>query len=701
MNILTDYNAIAERLYTERIKRGRTLSEDIYREWYLSLSLSSLAGIEQERKKGTFDEQQYKNILLNTFESCRKFIDHLDSISPGNKCIIYLQNVCKALTTDFYMFIRQEQDATLPPAFMPFLDTVETLRQLSYILTGPRMTPDSPYRHPPFWAFCTVNMNSVNKVNYTEHFKSSEMPAKLTGKKEDLIIPTEEEVNNAMAFLKGPLLTFMYDHFFACGPQSIETLLIYPIFTTDTNEPVCPIAPGPGVMSNARPVPTREGIIITPEECYSEEQRNRYMEELKHLEQKRDENALLLLEQADQSSFDAEKEELFPANIPGAILPELVIYYKILQTVLPYDKAQADLTDKNNVLQSLFPDTYYVTSAEQKNVRNMSITKATKRLIRAYTTVNISGKGLLLKNDKGEVMQEVAFADATGKPSDQVIDSFDMSIADCVGSLQQKNPNRNYYTDIEIAKEFNSTEDKKGHITPDSPIVQDVHESMKRLSTVYGKIDITGQIAEEMKKRHPDKKKIKRLESGKEKLALLQPLVKIDGIGVHEFGKKDKDAICYVINDPPPFYLHGALSRQMIQIPFEQLNTTDSKKTLTKEIRLLREYTRRNIETHLSMLKNGMKAGTLTYNKILDDTFRTSADPVENVEKVEMTHVVKNIPERKRYRLQKQILDYLDELKGHKVIDGYEVVKKKIPGKSKVVEYGFKIITGKKEKPLP
>ena len=128
---------------------------------------------------------------------------------------------------------------------------------------------------------------------------------------------------------------------------------------------------------------------------------------------------------------------------------------------------------------------------------------------------------------------------------------------------------------------------------------------------------------------------------------------------------------------------------------------TDSKKTLTKEIRLLREYTRRNIETHLSMLKNGLKAETLPYNKILDDTFRTSADPVENVEKVEMTQVVKNIPERKRYRLQKQILDYLDELKGHKVIDGYEVVKKKIPGKSKVVEYGFKIITGKKEKPLP
>ena len=700
MNLLTDYNAIAGRLYTERMKRGRTLSEDIYKEWYLSLSLSSMAGIEQERKNGTFDEQQYKNILLNTFESCRKFIDHLDSINPGNKSIIYLQNVYKAITTDFYMFIRQEPDATIPPAFMPFLDTVETLRKLSYILTGPRITQGN-YKYPPFWAFCTVNITSVNKMHYTEHFELSKMTDKLTGKEGTLIVPTEEEVNNAMTFLKGPLLTFMYDHFLACGPQAIETLLVYPIFTTDPDEPIRPLAQRPGLPLNAIPAPTKDGIILTPEECYSKEQRNRYMEELERLEQKRDENAMLLLEQAEQSSFDAEKEELFPVNIPGAVLPELVIFYKILQTVLPYDKALAELTDKNNVLQSLFPDTYYVPATEQKNVRNMSITKATKRLIRGYATVNISGKGLLLKNDKGEVMQEVAFADATGKPSDQVINSFDMSIADCVGSLQQKNPNRNYYTDIEIAKEFNSTEDKKGNIKPDSPIVQDVHESMKRLSTVYGKLDITGQIAEEMKKRHPDKKKIKRLESGKEKLAILQPLVKIDGIGVHEFGKKDKDAICYVINDPPPFYLHGALSRQMIQIPFEQLNTTDSKKTLTKEIRLLREYTRRNIETHLSMIKNGMKAGTLTYNKILDDTFRTSADPVENVEKVEMTQVVKNIPEWKRWKLQKQILDYLNELKGHKVIDGYEVVKKKVPGKSKVVEYGFKIITGKKEKPLP
>ena len=341
MNILTDYNAIAERLYTERMKRGRTLSEDIYREWYLSLSLSSLAGIEQERKNGTFDEQQYKTILLNTFESCMNFLDHLSQVHTGNENIIYLQNVGRVIESDFYKFVKQDED--IPPALLPFLDTVETLRQLSYILTGPNITDSGKYKYPCFWAFCTVNMNSVNKMNYTEHFEMNRITDELTGKKEDLIIPTEEEVNNAMAFLNGPLLTFMYDHFLACGPQSIETLLIYPIFTTDPNEPVFPLAPRPGLPLNARPVPTRAGIVITPEECYSEEQRNRYMEELQRLEQKRDENALLLLEQADQSSFDADKDELFPANIPGAVLPELVIFYKILQTVLPQDKTKEEL----------------------------------------------------------------------------------------------------------------------------------------------------------------------------------------------------------------------------------------------------------------------------------------------------------------------------------------------------------------------
>ena len=691
MNLLTDYKQIASRLYAERMKKGRTVAQDIYRQWYLSLGLSSLPEMEQTDHN-----------LLNAFETCRKFVDHLDSIQSGNKSIIYLQNVCKAIASDLYMSVRQEQDGELHPALLPFLDTVETLRKLSYIITGPNMTNNaSLYKYPAFWAFCTVNMTAVNKMNYMEHYEDYKIADEYTGRKEKPIIPTAEEINTAITFIKGPLLSFMYDHFLTCGPEGIQTMLVYPIFTTDPNEPVCPLAPVPGMPVNARPAPSKDGILLAPEECYSEEQRKRYMKELESLERKRDENAFLLLEQAEQSSFDVKKDKLFPADIPGAILPELVIFYKILQNILPQDKLQTDLTDKNTVLQSLFPDTYYISSAEKKNVRNMSITKATKRLIRGYASANISGKNLVLRNDKGEIMQEVAFADATGKPSDQVINSFDMSIADCVGSLQQKNPNRNYYTDIEIAKEFNSTEDKKGNITPDSPIVQDVHESMRKLSVVYGKLDVTEQIALEMKKRHPDKAKIKRLESGKEKLAILQPLVKIDGIGVHEYGKRDKDAICYVIKDPPPFYLHGALSRQMIQVPFAQLNTTDNKKTLTKEIRLLREYTRRNIETCLSMMKHYPSRDTLTYNKILDDTFRTSADPVENVEKVEMTQVVKNIPERKRYRLQRQILDYLNELKGHKVIEDYKILKKKLPGKSKIVEYGFKIITGKKGNPLP
>ena len=169
----------------------------------------------------------------------------------------------------------------------------------------------------------------------------------------------------------------------------------------------------------------------------------------------------------------------------------------------------------------------------------------------------------------------------------------------------------------------------------------------------------------------------------------MQPLVKIDKIGVHTL-KNDRDTLCYSITDAPPFYLHGALTRQMIQVPFEQLT---SKKSLTTEIRLLREYTRINIEAAISMQREGLKADTIRFNKILDDTFRTSADPAENVESLELTRVVAKIPEWKRYKLQTQILNYLDELKGHNVIKGYTVVKKKLPGKTKNIEYGFTITT--------
>lgn len=673
---INNYNQIAERLYWERMKKGKTYSQSIFKEWLLSLALSPLADMERD-----------ETTLLNMFETCRKFIDHLDSFQSGNKNIIYLHNVCKALA--------EEQGQKPHPALLPFLDTVETLRRLSFLVAGPNMTDGKiPLRHPAFWNSCTVNMTAVNKMTYVEHFEQCKETHEVTGKEGELIIPTAEEINDALSFLKGPLLTFMYEHFFACGPQGVNTMLIYPMFTTDPEEPVFPTDP----PADASPVPIKDGLLLTPEECFSEDQRKQYMKEMEDLERKRDENAFLLLEQAEQSSFDVDKDNLFPADIEGAVLPELIIYYKILQKTLPQEYLQEQLnkemTNESDILQTLFPDTYQVPSADKKSVRNMSITKATKCLIMGFVTVNINGQTLnIIDQETGETIQQVAFADATGKPSDQTIDSFDMSIMDCVGSLQQKNPNRNYFTDIEIAKEFNSTDDRKGNITPDSPIVQDVHESMKRLSSVYGKLDITEQIAREMKRRNPKNEKIKRLKSGKEKLAIMQPLVKIDGMGVHEFGKKDKDAICYVINDPPPYYLHGALSKQMIQIPFNQLNTPNGRKTLTKEIRLLREYTRRNIETHISMIKHGKRAEIVKFNRILDDIFRTSSDPAENVDDLEITQVVKNIPEWKRYKMQTQILDYVQELTEiHKVFYGFEVVKKKIPGKSKVMVYGFKII---------
>lgn len=682
MDVLTDYNQIAGRLFSERKKKGKTYSQSIYKEWLLSLAISPIAGIDKEQ------EGEYKEILHNTFEVCRKFIDHLDSFQSGNASIIYLQNIGKLLA-------EEQKEQELHPALLPFLDTVETLRRLSYLVAGPNMTDgELPLRHPALWNFTTINMTAVNKMTYVEHFEQCKEVQEITGNKEgELIIPTAEEINEALDFLKGPLQSFMYEHFLTCGP--VLNTFLYPMVTTDPKEKVFPTEP-PADASSAS---IREGLLLTPEECYSKEERKRYMTELELLERKRDENAFLLLEQAENTSFDIDKEKLFPIDMTGAIFPELIIYYKILQKAVPQEYLQEQLkkqmSTESDILQSLFPDTYFIPSTDKMNIRNMSITKATNRVVRGIATVNISGKTLKIKNkETGETIQEVFFSDFSGKPTKEVIDSFDLSIMDCVGSLQQKNPNRNYYSDIEIAKEFNSTEDRKGNITPDSPIVQDVNESMRKLSSVWGKVDITQQIANEMKQRNPDKKKIKRLESGKERLSIMQPLVKIDGKGVHEFGKqKDKDSVCYVIKDPPPFYLHGALSQQMVQIPFNQLNTPNGKKTLTKEIRLLREYTRRNIETHISMIKHGKRAEIVTFNRILDDTFRTSNDKAENVEELEITQVVKNIPEWKRYKMQTQILDYVQELTEiHKVFYGFEVVKKKLPGKSKVMAYGFKII---------
>ena len=680
MDVIANYREVESRLYAERIKKGKTLSHEIYKEWYLSLAMSPLADIAQD--------EGYRDYLHDTFESCRKFIDHLDSFQSGNASIVYLQNIGKILAEE------QKEQKALHPAFLPFLDTVETLRRLSYIVMGPNVTDGKlPFRHPALWNFCTVNMSAVNKMTYIEHFEQCQQVHEATGKEEGtLLLPSAEEMSNALAFLKGPLLSFMYDNFLACGLRGVQTVLLFPMFTTEPGKAIFPSEQ----PAEADPVPIKEGLLLTPEECYSKELRKQYIKELEHLERKRNENAFLLLEQAEQTSLDVDHTELFNAEIPGTYYPELIIFYKILQKALPQEYLQEQLKNQmsteSDILQSLFPDTYFIPSAETKSVRNMSITKATKRIVRGYETVNISGQTLKIKNDEGETIQEVAFSDGAGNPSDQIINSFDISIMDCVGSLQQKNPNRNFFTDVEIAKEFNSTDDKKGNITPDSPIVLDVRESMKRLNSVFGKIDITEQIANEMKQRNPDKKKIKRLESGKERLSVMQALVKIDAMGVHEYGK-DKKGICYVIKTPPPFYLHGALSHQMIQIPFNQLNTPNNKKTLTKEIRLLREYTRRNIETHISMIKNGKRAETVKFNKILDDTFRTSKDKAEKVEDLEITQVVKNIPEWKRYKLQTHILDYVQELTEiHKVFYGFEVVKKKLPGKSKVVAYGFKII---------
>ncbi len=340
----------------------------------------------------------------------------------------------------------------------------------------------------------------------------------------------------------------------------------------------------------------------------------------------------------------------------------------------------------NEILQSLFPEVYYCPPETAKDFRNFPISKPEKYLIRSYANARINGGTIQLTDGDGNVLQELKFTDLNGQVSQEIIRPFDISIMNCIGSLQQKY-NRSAFTDIEIAREFNSTQDKKGNITPASPIVLEVRESMRRLSVTYGSLDITQQIEQELKRRNPDMDKINRLRKGASIFGL-QHLVNVKKVVIHTM-KNDKDTLLYFIDGSPLFYLHAAITHQIVQVPFAQMN---SKKNLTTEIRLLREQTRIALETKISMLKRKVGSNVIRFNPIIDSTFRTSADAPEDPTKVETTELVERIPERKRYRLQEQIRNYLDELIAHGYIAEYTVLKKKIPGKRKQVDYGFSFV---------
>ena len=351
----------------------------------------------------------------------------------------------------------------------------------------------------------------------------------------------------------------------------------------------------------------------------------------------------------------------------------------------------------DGILQSLFPDVYFAPKEEELNFRNLAISKAEKRLIPAYANAIINGQGITLTDGEGKPLQDIDFIDATGQRSTETIEAFDVSIMNCVGSLQQKYPGKAGFTDIQIAKEFCCTQDKKGHITPESPIVKDVRASMQRISIVYGKIDITEQIKEEAGRRHPNQKKIDTLIKGSKLFGVAQPLVHIKRIAIQTL-KNDKDTLLYIIDGPPLFYLHAAITHQIAPVPYEQLN---SKKGLTKEARLLREQTRIALETAISMRKRKVGGDSIRFNTILDRTFRTSADVPESTDNKEITEVVSRIQEQKRWKLQRQIMQYLDELIKHGFISSYTVLKKRLPGKKKLIEYGFTFTLPEEPNQLP
>ena len=357
----------------------------------------------------------------------------------------------------------------------------------------------------------------------------------------------------------------------------------------------------------------------------------------------------------------------------------------IREAVKEFTEPAKEETAGDGILQSLFPDVYYAPPEEAKNFRNLPVSKAEKRLIPAYASARIDGQGITLADSDGNPLQEIDFTDLNGNVSDEIIRPFDISIMNCIGSLQQKYPDKKGFTDIQIAKEFCSTQDKKGHITPASPIVKEVREAMRRLRIVFGRIDITEQIKKEAGRRHPDQKKIDKLVKGSKFFGIAQPLVNVTKVAIQTL-KNDKDTLLYIIDGPPLFYLHAAITHQIAPVPYEQMN---SKKNLTTEIRLLREQTRIALETAISMRKRKVGGDRIRFNTILDATFRTSADEPQDPAKVEITQVVERIKEHIRWKLQRQILQYLDELIDHGFIKSYTVLKKKLAGKRKLVEYGF------------
>ena len=357
----------------------------------------------------------------------------------------------------------------------------------------------------------------------------------------------------------------------------------------------------------------------------------------------------------------------------------------VREAVREFTEPAKEETAGDGILQSLFPDVYYAPPEEAKNFRNLPVSKAEKRLIPAYASARIDGQGITLADTEGNPLQEIDFTDLNGNISDEVIRPFDISIMNCIGSLQQKYPDKKGFTDIQIAKEFCSTQDKKGNITPASPIVKEVREAMRRLRIVFGRIDITEQLKKEAGRRHPDQKKIDKLVKGSKFFGIAQPLVNVTKVAIQTL-KNDKDTLLYIIDGPPLFYLHAAITHQIAPVPYEQMN---SKKNLTTEIRLLREQTRIALETAISMRKRKVGGDRIRFNTILDATFRTSADEPQDPAKIDITEVVNRIPEQKRWKLQRQVLQYLDELIQHKFITGYTVLKKKLPGKRKLVEYGF------------
>ena len=351
--------------------------------------------------------------------------------------------------------------------------------------------------------------------------------------------------------------------------------------------------------------------------------------------------------------------------------PELLKMYNALRVVMsvltnPYsiDAAAEEENARGQrqvEQQLLFPDVYGIPPTT-KDVKFMVASKAAKNVIKAFANLKLNKGSIYLLNRDEEVIQTLDLENR-GQPEDALTE-FDNQIRDAVGSLMTKYK-RSWFSDIEIAKEFRATQDKKCHITPESEIVAKVQASIQRQTMFWAGIDVTRQIELLKKKRHPDQAKIDKLEKNVERYKEKQPLLNVlkEGVRILKSGKETK---VYEFAAPPLLYTQAAAVSQIDEIPMVLINPQYGR--LSDEQIMLRALTIQAVRTGKAMFKNwkARHSNKILFDTLLDKLLRTSKDDPK-------ADLVKTLPRYQKKRYIDTIKAVLPELAANKEIASFKI----------------------------